>query len=84
MTSFLEFRNVANILPEADVLDVIWEDGQKLDITVKATDILSEFTVDTVTIYKDITAPEIENLWLSKDDKVSLFVHHIEDFTAMT
>jgi hypothetical protein len=84
VTSFLEFRNVTNILPEADVLDIIWEDGQKLDITVKATDILSEFTVDTVTIYKDFTTPKIEDLWLSKGDKVSLFVHHIEDFTAMT
>ena len=84
ISSVQEFTNVGDISKESDVLDVIWEDGQKLDISVKASDIVGQHIVDTITIYKDSTAPEVENLWLTRNDKDELFVHHIEDFTKMT
>jgi hypothetical protein len=66
------------------VIDVTWQDGQKLDITVRATDIIGEYTDDTITIYKDTTNPEIENLWLSYGNKTDLFVQRLEEFKTMT
>ncbi|XP_071153805.1 uncharacterized protein [Mytilus edulis] len=84
VTSFLEYKNVDDILQELEVLEVSWEDGQKLDISVKATDIVWEFIEESITVYKDTSQPMIENLWLSRDSKEELYVHHIEDFSKMT
>jgi hypothetical protein len=55
------------------VIDVTWQDGQKLDITVRATDIIGEYTDDIITIYKDTTNAEIENIWISYGNKTDLF-----------
>ncbi|XP_052071167.1 uncharacterized protein LOC127709606 [Mytilus californianus] len=77
------YTNVPDILQEGKVLDVIWEDGQKLDISVKATDVVGKFTEDTTTIYKDTTAPEITRLWLTYDNKTELYVHRQEDFSSL-
>jgi hypothetical protein len=84
VSSFQSFSNVPDILQESEVIDVMWQDGQKMDITVRATDIIGEYTDDTITIYKDTTNPEIENLWLSYGNKTDLFVQRLEDFTTMT
>ncbi|XP_052095904.1 uncharacterized protein LOC127731085 [Mytilus californianus] len=84
VTSFLEYKNVDDILQELEELEVIWEDGQRLDISVKATDIVWEYKEESITVYKDTSQPIIENLWLSRDSKEALYVHHIEDFSKMT
>jgi hypothetical protein len=59
VSSFQSFSDVPDILQESEVIDVMWQDGQKMDITVRATDIIGEYTDDTITIYKDTTNPEI-------------------------
>ncbi|CAC5401969.1 unnamed protein product [Mytilus coruscus] len=84
VTSFLEYKHVDDILQEFEQLEVIWEDGQKLDISVKATDIVWESIEESITVYKDTSQPIIEDLWLSRDSKEELYVHHIEDFSKMT
>lgn len=82
--SFQAYTDVPNILQESEILYVTWEDGQKLDISVKATDIIGEYAEDSITIYKDISNPELENLWLSYGNKTELFVHRLEDLSLMT
>ncbi|CAG2198378.1 unnamed protein product [Mytilus edulis] len=82
--SFEDYTNVPDILQEAKVLDVIWEDGQKIDICVKATDMVGKFTEDITTIYKDTTAPEITRLWLTYGNKTELYVHRQEDFSSLS
>ena len=84
VSSFQSFSDVPDILQESEVIDVTWQDGQKMDITVRATDIIGEYIDDIITIYKDTTKPEIENLWLSYGNKTDLFVQRLEDFTTMT
>ena len=82
--SYKAYTNVIDILQETEVLNVVWEDGEKLDIFVKATDIIGEYIEDFITVYRDVTYPIIENLWLSYGNKTELFVHRLEDFTEMT
>lgn len=71
-------------MQEAEVLDVTWEDGQKLDISVKATDMVGKFTEDTTAIFKDTTAPEITRLWLTYGNKTELYVHRQDDFSSLS
>ncbi|CAC5375018.1 unnamed protein product [Mytilus coruscus] len=78
------YTNVPDILQEAKVLDVVWEDGQKLDIGVKATDMMGKYTEDITTVFKDTTAPEITRLWLTYDNKTELYVHRQEDFSSLS
>lgn len=78
------FVNVDDIKKESKLIDITWEDGQKLDIYVMATDLFGEYTIDTIVLYKDTTEPEIENLWLSHGGKTTLSIHRLEDFSEMT
>ena len=84
VSSFQSFSDIPDILQESEVIYVTWQDGQKLDITVRATDIIGEYTDDIITIYKDTTNAEIENIWISYGNKTDLFVQRLEDFTTMT
>ncbi|XP_063447092.1 uncharacterized protein LOC134726611 [Mytilus trossulus] len=78
------YIEVQETLREASLLNISWEDGDKLDISVKATDIIGKYTEDKITIYKDTSYPAIENLWLSYGNKSELFVHRQQDLTSMT
>jgi len=64
-------------------LTIDWADGDKLNVTVQAYDILGEFKEETMEVYRDATPPVIENLWLTRGDRVNVSVHRIEDFTEM-
>jgi hypothetical protein len=63
---------------------VNWNDGDRLDVTVRGYDIFDVHAEDVVTVYKDTSKPEVENLWLSSGDLVNISVHSIEDFSQMT
>ena len=65
-------------------MSVNWNDGDRLDVTVRAYDIFDVHAEDVVTVYKDTSQPEVENLWLSSGDLVNISVHSIEDFSQMT
>ena len=78
------FTSTSNVLDESGTIDVTWDDGNRLDITIRAFDILEKFTEDTITVYKDTSPPRIENLWLSRGDRINISVHSIEDFTKIT
>ncbi|CAC5360413.1 unnamed protein product [Mytilus coruscus] len=78
LTSISQLKN------QYDILTLNWADGDRLTSTVKAFDVLREFNEDTIVIYKDATPPLIENLWLTKGDRLNISVHNLEDFTQMT
>ena len=78
------FTSTSNVLDQSGTIDVTWDDGNRLDITVKAYDILEKFAEDKIIVYKDTSPPLIENVWLSRGDRVNISVHSIEDFTKMT
>ncbi|CAC5390406.1 unnamed protein product [Mytilus coruscus] len=74
----------ANVLNQAEYLNITWEDGYRLDITVRAFDILNEYKDDVLSVYKDVSSPVIQNLWLTKGDRVNKSVYSMEDFSKMT
>ena len=78
------FVSTKNVLSESTSLSVNWNDGDRLDVTVRAYDIFDVHAEDMVTVYKDTSKPEVENLWLSSGDLVNISVHSIEDFSQMT
>ncbi|VDI32878.1 Hypothetical predicted protein, partial [Mytilus galloprovincialis] len=78
------FTQTANVLSQAEYLNITWEDGYRLDITVKALDILDIYKDDIISVYKDVSPPVIQNLWLTKGDRVNISVHSMEDFSKMT
>ena len=78
------FTSTSNVLDESGTIDVTWDDGNRLDITIRAFDILEKFAEDTITVYKDTSPPRINNLWLSRGDRINISVHSIEDFTKIT
>ena len=78
------FTQTQNVLEQLGTIDVTWDDGNRLDITVRAFDIFEKFAEDTITVFKDTSPPRIDNLWLSRGDRMNISVHNIEDFTKMT
>lgn len=84
ITQHVNFVSTSDVMDEATSLSVTWNDGDKLDVTVRAYDIFDIFIDDAVTVYKDTSSPEIENLWLSNGYRVNVSVHSFEDFSKMT
>jgi hypothetical protein len=76
--------SVADIYDQHDILTLNWADGDRLTTTIKALDVLGESNQDTIVVYRDATPPIIQNLWLTRDDRLNISVHRIEDFTEMT
>lgn len=81
---FRAFKSVRNIKDESEYLNLVWSDGDRADITVRAVDIFDKTLDETVTIYKDATPPVIENLWLTRGGRLNISVHSVEDFAEMT
>lgn len=84
ITQQQEFKETDNVLDESTTLLVTWNDGDRLDITVRAFDILDVYDDDSVSVFKDSSPPTVENLWLSNGDRVNVSVHSAENFSKMT
>ena len=78
------FKSVLDIQEESEYLNLVWSDGDRADITVRAVDIFNKTLDETVTVYRDATPPIIENLWLTRGDRLNISVHSLEDFAKMT
>ncbi|XP_063415906.1 uncharacterized protein LOC134697555 [Mytilus trossulus] len=76
--------SISQIKNQYDILTLNWADGDRLTSTVKAFDVLREYNEETIVIYRDATPPLLENLWLTKGDRLNISVHSLEDFTKMT
>lgn len=81
---FRTFISVDDIKMESEELKVVWIDGDRLDITVRAIDIFNQTLDENITVFRDATPPIIENLWLTKEDRLNISVHSLEDFAQMT
>ncbi|CAC5414424.1 unnamed protein product [Mytilus coruscus] len=69
---------------QSEVLNVVWNDGDKLILTVKATDLIGSSNNDTIIIYRDTTPPFIDDLWLTRGDRLNVSVHYLKELTEMT
>lgn len=77
------FKATPDVDTQQGLITVPWNDGNRLEITVKAIDIFEKYIEDTITVYKDTSPPRIHNLWLSSGDHVNISVHSVEDFSKM-
>ena len=55
----------------------------KLDIQVRATDIIGSLADDVIKVKVDMSAPVIEDLWLTRGGRVNISVHNVEDLTKL-
>lgn len=74
---------VTDIHREGILLNMTVEDGEKVEICVKAFDIFEKYAEDNLTIYKDTTEPTVTNLWLVRDDLTNLTVHTLKELTEL-
>ncbi|CAG2236358.1 unnamed protein product [Mytilus edulis] len=51
----------ANELNQTEYLNITWEDGFRLDITIRAFDILNEYKDDMLSVYKDVSSPKVND-----------------------
>lgn len=61
---FRVFKLVWNIKDEFEYLNLVWFDGDRVDIIVWVVDIFDKILDEIVIIYKDVILLVIENLWL--------------------
>ncbi|KAL3843248.1 hypothetical protein ACJMK2_021190, partial [Sinanodonta woodiana] len=59
-------------------------DGKRLVIHVRAFDIMGTFSEDTVNVTIDTSPPVIENLWLTREDRVNISVSSLREFSNLT
>ena len=76
--------SVSNIHNQYDLLTVNWADGDMLNAVVRPIDIFDKYIQENVTVYRDASPPVIEDLWLTRGDRLNISVHRIEDFRDMT
>lgn len=78
------FTQTTDVMTQTEYLNISWEDGNRLDITVRAFDIFDEYKDDKISVYKDVSFPVIQHLRLIKGDRVNISVHNLKDFSKMT
>lgn len=77
--------SVFNIHKQSETFTgITWGDGDRMKITVTAFDIMGTTREDNVVLYKDMTPPNITNLWLTQDDELGVNVFGLIDFNKMT
>lgn len=80
---FRVFKLVWNIKDEFEYLNLVWFDGDRVDIIVWVVDIFDKILDEIVIIYKDVILLVIENLWLMWGDRLNISVYSVEDFVEM-
>ncbi|XP_046570898.1 uncharacterized protein LOC124279138 [Haliotis rubra] len=59
-------------------------DGDTVRFWVRAYDVRRELLEESVTVHVDTSPPVIENLWLTRGDRLNITVHRVEEFNEMT
>ncbi|KAL3873929.1 hypothetical protein ACJMK2_037006, partial [Sinanodonta woodiana] len=75
---------VSNIYLERTNLPVLLQDGMRLSIEVRAYDIFGSFLEDIVNVTADFSPPVIQNLWLTKGDRLNISIHNMREFSNLT
>ena len=82
-TTSYSFENVNDIQSESFSVDLQVNDGMKLDAQIRAVDIIGTFADDFIEVKVDTSSPVIEDLWLTKGDRVNISVHNTEDLSKL-
>ncbi|XP_041351012.1 uncharacterized protein LOC121369995 [Gigantopelta aegis] len=71
-------------LSETQTVRPTLEDGDTFMFWVRAYDVRDTYFAENVTVHIDTSPPVIENLWLTKGDRLNISVHDIEEFNKLT
>ena len=82
-TTQYSLTDLDDINTESQLIKIDIFDGMKLDILVRATDIIGSFADDVIKVKVDMSAPVIEDLWLTRGDRLNISVHNVEDLTKL-
>ncbi|KAL3843250.1 hypothetical protein ACJMK2_021192 [Sinanodonta woodiana] len=80
----IPFKSIQYIHAESADLKEDMVDGKRLVIHVRAFDIMGKFSEDTVNVTIDTSPPVIENLWLTRGDRVNISVSSLREFSNLT
>ena len=72
-----------NLDSQSTTLPTQLVDGDKLAITVTAIDSVGATAADVVVVYADMSPPVVENLWLTRGDRLNVSVHSMQDFVNL-
>ncbi|XP_048243311.1 uncharacterized protein LOC124141844 isoform X1 [Haliotis rufescens] len=75
---------VSQGLSQSQTITPSLADGDTVRFWIRAYDIKSDLKEENVTVHIDTSPPVIENLWLTRGDRLNISVHSVEEFTEMT
>ncbi|XP_046365956.1 uncharacterized protein LOC124141846 [Haliotis rufescens] len=75
---------VSQGLSQSQTITPSLADGDTVRFWIRAYDIKSDLKEEYVTVHIDTSPPVIENLWLTRGDRLNISVHRVEEFTEMT
>lgn len=78
-----DFTDVDNIYTESFTFAENVSDGMRLDIQIRAFDIIGSSAEDVIKVKVDTSPPVIEQLWLTRGDRKNISVHNLEDLTKL-
>ena len=81
---FYPFNETSDFYSEMSDIPEGMLDGKRLRIHVRGYDITNTFVEDTVNVTADSSPPIIEDLWLTRGDKVNLTVHNLLELSQLT
>ncbi|KAK3612524.1 hypothetical protein CHS0354_024496 [Potamilus streckersoni] len=82
--SHIPFKSIPDLHSECADLNESIVDGKRLVIHLRAYDIMGKFAEDTANVTIDTSPPVIENLWLTRGDRVNISVSSVREFTNLT
>ncbi|XP_067684738.1 uncharacterized protein [Haliotis asinina] len=71
-------------LMQYQVVMPVLVDGDTVRFWIRAYDVRRELLEESVTVHVDTSPPVIENLWLTRGDRLNITVHRVEEFNEMT
>ncbi|KAL3841827.1 hypothetical protein ACJMK2_019926 [Sinanodonta woodiana] len=79
-----DFYETANLLAEETFITESLEDGERINVWVRAYDAVRAYVEDFVYATADSSPPVIRNLWLTKGDFLNVSVHNVLELNQMT
>ena len=79
-----DFLKTWNVLAQDTFISEVLEDGERINIWVRAYDAVRAYIDDFVYATADSSPPIIQNLWLTRGNFLNVAVHNLLELNQMT
>lgn len=76
-------KKAVNYLNEHVCRNIAIKDGDKVDFTILAVDIMGNSLEDSVVVLIDASVPDIDNIWLRRNKYGEVYVHNSKELSKM-